>query len=58
MVNRLENGELLMKMAIKYTIHTPHRGLVPCAMMEQKARQLGGEHAHGTEVWHNGSIKA
>ena len=57
MVNRLEHGELLMMMVMRYTIHTHHRELEHCAMMEQQVLQLVEELARGMEVLHNGYIR-
>ena len=58
MVNNLEHGELSMRMAMRFTIHTRHRELEPCAKMGQRVLQLAEEPAHGTEVLHSGYIKA
>lgn len=58
MVNKLEHGESLMRMAIRYTTRTHHRELELCAMMGQQALLLAEELALGMEVLHNGSTKA
>jgi len=57
MDNNLGNGELSMKMGIKYITYTNHTELELYVMMEQRALQLDEELVHGTEVLKNGSIK-
>jgi hypothetical protein len=58
MANKLENGESLMKMAIKFITHIIFKESGPSAKMVQQVQQLVEALVPGTEVLLNGYIKA